>query len=60
MVLVLMVGSIVIRVRDLERHKQGPNVSLDTLHPELQVPPRIHLDPYARDQAAEVEQPSPP
>jgi predicted enzyme related to lactoylglutathione lyase len=33
----------------------GPNVSLDRVHSKLQIPPRIHLDLYADDQAAEVE-----
>jgi predicted enzyme related to lactoylglutathione lyase len=78
---VLVVGSIVIRVRDLPRqiefwsqaldyapregdddtfallrprNGQGPNVSLDTMRSEVQVPPRIHLDLYADDQRAEV------
>ncbi len=78
----LRVGSIVIRVDDLERQKAfwtaaldyvpresdgddfallrprngaGPNVSLDRLHSERHLPPRIHLDLYAQDQAAEVE-----
>ena len=32
----------------------GPNLSLDMVHSTLQVPPRIHLDLYAEDQAAEV------
>jgi len=32
----------------------GPNVSLDRVRSTLQVPPRIHLDLYADDQAAEV------
>ncbi len=32
----------------------GPNVSLDRVHSTLQVPPRIHLDLYAKDQAGEV------
>lgn len=32
----------------------GPNLSLDMAHSTLQVPPRIHLDLYAEDQAAEV------
>jgi catechol 2,3-dioxygenase-like lactoylglutathione lyase family enzyme len=32
----------------------GPNVSLDRVHSTLQVPPRIHLDLYAEDQAGEV------
>jgi catechol 2,3-dioxygenase-like lactoylglutathione lyase family enzyme len=78
----LTVGSIVIRVDDLERQKAfwsaalgyvprpgdddtfallrprdgaGPNVSLDRVRSEVHVPPRIHLDLYADDQAAEVE-----
>jgi predicted enzyme related to lactoylglutathione lyase len=33
----------------------GPNVSLDRVRSTVQVPPRIHLDLYADDQAAEVE-----
>ena len=32
----------------------GPNLSLDRVRSTLQVPPRIHLDLYADDQAAEV------
>jgi catechol 2,3-dioxygenase-like lactoylglutathione lyase family enzyme len=78
----LAIGSIVIRVDDLERQKafwtaalgyraregddetfallyppdrDGPNVSLDRVRSNVQVPPRIHLDLYAEDQAAEVE-----
>ena len=78
----LKVGSIVIRVDDLERQKafwtaaldyvpregdddtfallrprtgDGPNVSLDHVRSTVQIPPRIHLDLYAEDQAAEVE-----
>jgi catechol 2,3-dioxygenase-like lactoylglutathione lyase family enzyme len=78
----LRVGSIVIRVDDLERQKafwtaalgyraregdddtfallyppdrSGPNVSLDRARSSLHIPPRIHLDLYAEDQAAEVE-----
>ena len=78
----LRVGSIVIRVDDLEREaafwqaalgyerregdddtfallypkdRQGPNVSLDRVHADVQVPPKIHLDLYADDQSAEVE-----
>jgi catechol 2,3-dioxygenase-like lactoylglutathione lyase family enzyme len=77
----LRIGSIVIRVDDLERQKafwtaaldyvpregdddgfallrprsgSGPNVSLDRVRSTMQVPPRIHLDLYATDQAAEV------
>ncbi|TAL12407.1 MAG: VOC family protein [Chloroflexota bacterium] len=34
---------------------RGPNVSLDMHHSEAPVPPRIHLDLYADDQAAEVQ-----
>ena len=33
----------------------GPNLSLDQVHSTVQLPPRIHLDLYAKDQAAEVE-----
>lgn len=78
----LRIGSIVIRVDDLERQKafwtaalgyvardgdddtfallhppdrNGPNVSLDRVKAPVQVPPKIHLDLYAEDQAAEVE-----
>jgi catechol 2,3-dioxygenase-like lactoylglutathione lyase family enzyme len=78
----LRVGSIVIRVDDLDRQiafwtaaldyvaragdaddfallhpraGDGPNVSLDRVRSNLQIPPRIHLDLYAEDQAAEVQ-----
>ncbi len=78
----LRVGSIVIRVDDLQRQTAfwsaalgyesritdsddfvllrprdgvGPNVSLDRVRSDLQIPPRIHLDLYAEDQAAELE-----
>ncbi len=77
----ITIGSIVIRVDDLERQTQfwsaaldyvpraendddfvlmrprdgiGPNISLDRHHSAPNVPPRIHLDLYAEDQAAEV------
>jgi len=33
----------------------GPNVSLDRVRSTVQVPPRIHLDLYAEDQAREVK-----
>jgi hypothetical protein len=33
----------------------GPNLSLDRVRSELQIPPRIHLDLYTEDQAGEVE-----
>lgn len=33
----------------------GPNISLDLVRAAERVPPRIHLDLYADDQAAEVE-----
>ena len=33
----------------------GPRISLDRWHADLRNPPRLHLDLYARDQAAEVE-----
>jgi len=79
---VLRIGSIVIRVDDLEREAafweaalgyerretgaddflllrprdgNGPNVSLDRVRAAVQVPPKIHLDLYAEDQAGEVE-----
>ena len=32
----------------------GPNLSLDRVHSTVQVPPRIHLDLYAEDQAGAV------
>ncbi len=32
----------------------GPNVSLDRVRSSVQIPPRIHLDLYAEDQAGEV------
>jgi len=32
----------------------GPNLSLDRVRSTVQVPPRIHLDLYAEDQAGEV------
>ena len=78
----IRVGSIVLRVDDLERQAKfwtaaldyvrrpddsddfvllrprsgvGPNLSLDRVRSTLQVPPRIHLDLYADDQAGEVE-----
>lgn len=37
------------------RNGVGPNVSLDRHHSSVNLPPRIHLDLYADDQAAEVE-----
>jgi len=36
------------------RTGSGPNVSLDRVPSRLPIPPRIHLDLYADDQAAEV------
>ena len=78
----ITVGSIVIRVDDVQRQTEfwsaaldyvpregdddgfallrprngvGPNVSLDQVRSTLQIPPRIHLDLYADDQAAEVK-----
>lgn len=79
----IRVGSIVIRVEDIQRQTEfwaaaldyvprddpsvgdwvlmrprsglGPNVSLDRHGSTLQVPPRIHLDLYADDQAGEVK-----
>jgi catechol 2,3-dioxygenase-like lactoylglutathione lyase family enzyme len=79
---VLRIGSIVLRVDDLERQTEfweaalgyvrreetsddfvllrprdgiGPNLSLDLARSTVQLPPRIHLDLYAADQAGEVE-----
>ena len=37
------------------RNGMGPNVSLDQVRSDLQIPPRIHLDLYAEDQPAEVK-----
>ncbi len=78
----IRVGSIVIRVDELDRQTAfwsaaldyvprelasddfvllrprsgvGPNVSLDKHAAASRVPPRIHLDLYADDQAAEVQ-----
>ena len=78
----IRVGSIVIRVDDLQRQIEywaaaldylpregddddfallrprngvGPNVSLDRVRSTVHIPPRIHLDLYAEDQAAEVK-----
>jgi hypothetical protein len=33
----------------------GPNLSLDKVRSTVQIPPRIHLDLYAEDQAGEVQ-----
>jgi predicted enzyme related to lactoylglutathione lyase len=33
----------------------GPNISLDQHHSSLNNPPRIHLDLYTEDQAAEIK-----
>jgi catechol 2,3-dioxygenase-like lactoylglutathione lyase family enzyme len=33
----------------------GPNLALDRVRSSLQIPPRLHLDLYAEDQAGEVE-----
>jgi catechol 2,3-dioxygenase-like lactoylglutathione lyase family enzyme len=79
------IGSIVIRVDDLERQVAfwtaaldyvprgseggdddgfallrprtgiGPNISLDRVRSTLTIPPRIHLDLYAENQAGEVQ-----
>ena len=77
----IRVGSVVIRVDDLDRMVDfwsqaldyvprdrddpdmvllrprsggGPNVTLDRWFAPVQVPPKLHLDLYADDQAAEV------
>ena len=80
---VIKIGSVVIRVDDLQRQTAfwsaaldyvpreeaadddfvllrprngvGPNVSLDQVRSDLQIPPRIHLDLYPEDQPAEVK-----
>ena len=39
----------------LPRDGRGPRISLDRWHADLHNPPRLHLDLYAQDQAAEVE-----
>ena len=80
---VLRIGSIVLRVDDLQRQAEfwkaaldyvrrddgtsddfvllgprdgvGPNLSLDNVPSQVQIPPRLHLDLYTQDQPAEVE-----
>lgn len=37
------------------RNGGGPNLSLDQVHSEVHIPPRIHLDLYTDDQAGEVK-----
>jgi catechol 2,3-dioxygenase-like lactoylglutathione lyase family enzyme len=37
------------------RDGAGPNLSLDRVRSNLQIPPRIHLDLYTEHQAGEVE-----
>jgi len=37
------------------RNGVGPNISLDQHHSSKNIPPRIHLDLYTEDQAAEVK-----
>jgi len=37
------------------RSGDGPNISLDRVRSNVQIPPRIHLDLYAQDQAAEIQ-----
>jgi len=37
------------------RDGHGPNISLDAVPSMRHLPPRIHLDLYAEDQAAEVD-----
>ena len=82
MATVIRIGSIVLRVDDLQRQRAfwmaaldylpregdgnafallrprtgpGPNLSLDRVHSTLQIPPRMHLDLYAKDQSREVD-----
>jgi len=79
---VIRIGSVVIRVDDLDRQRafwtaaldyvaresgsddfvllkprdgSGPNVSLDRVRADVQIPPKIHLDLYSEDQAADVD-----
>jgi Glyoxalase-like domain len=33
----------------------GPNLALDRVRSTVQIPPRIHLDLYTDDQAAEIK-----
>lgn len=78
----IRIGSIVIRVNDLQRQLDfwtaaldyvprrppdedfvvlqprdgaGPNISLDRVRSEVQLPPRIHLDLYSNQQARDVD-----
>jgi Glyoxalase-like domain len=37
------------------RNGIGPNISLDRVRSNLEIPPRIHLDLYTEDQAGEVQ-----
>jgi len=37
------------------RNGNGPSLSLDNVRSKVQIPPRLHLDLYTEDQAAEVE-----
>jgi hypothetical protein len=37
------------------RNGVGPNLSLDQVHSEVHVPPRMHLDLFTDDQAGEVK-----
>jgi predicted enzyme related to lactoylglutathione lyase len=37
------------------RNGNGPSLSLDNVPSKVQIPPRLHLDLYTEDQAAEVE-----
>jgi predicted enzyme related to lactoylglutathione lyase len=39
----------------IPRDGVGPNLNLDRRRSEVHIPPRIHLDLYADDQAAEVQ-----
>ena len=50
--------------RSIDRHDfvllsptngDGPSISIDAMRSQSQVPPRIHLDLHADDQAAEVQ-----
>ena len=44
-------GFVLLRSKD----GTGPNLSLDRVRSELQIPPRLHLDLYTDDQEGEVK-----
>lgn len=42
-------------IKLVPRDGNGPNIALDRVRANVQIPPQIHLDLYAEDQAAEIE-----